>query len=195
MYIIMSYYRLTIKAISIKLNFFFLIEKFKIFLPHRDVKRIGSCNHCKKKKITWPTTTWLVFFFQQFWLPWYSNGPPQKAIYCLNDTFFVYFIWILSFITNNANIFYSFYILCKRIELFPLSMFIFFLSIKLSLNGVLSLVTVLFINIFSLCIFKNKTNSDWSHMLSIWNCINPCMYLTIKSNRPTLSFNEKKSGK
>lgn len=70
-------------------------------------------------------------------------------------------------------------------------MFIFFLSIKLSLNGVLSLVTVLFINIFSLCIFKNKTNSDWSHMLSIWNCINPCMYLTIKSNRPTLSFKEK----
>lgn len=99
----------------------------------------------------------------------------------------------MSFITNNANIFNSFYILCKRIEFFPLSMFIFFLSIKLSLNGVLSLVTVLFINIFSLCIFKNKTNSDWSHMLSIWNCINPCMYLTIKSNRPTLSFNEKKN--
>lgn len=80
----------------------------------------------------------------------------------------------------------------KELSSSPCQCLYFFLSIKLSLNGVLSLVTVLFINIFSLCIFKNKTNSDWSHMLSIWNCINPCMYLTIKSNRPTLSFNEKK---
>lgn len=45
------------------------------------------------------------FFFQQCRLPSYSNGPPQKAIYCLNDTFFLYFIWILSFITNTANYF------------------------------------------------------------------------------------------
>lgn len=90
-------------------------------------------------------------------------------------------------------IYFIVFIFCvKELSFFFCLCLYFFFSIKLFLNGVFFFVIVLFINIFFFCIFKNKINFDWFYMLFIWNCINLCMYLIIKSNRLIFLFNEKK---